>query len=96
VPEASRAAARREAGLCTACGTGEPAEGRGKCEACLVAARASAAARRDRAAAKGLCEACMRRKRAAGRGNRCGPCADKYLAVQNKRAKARRREASAT
>ncbi len=91
MPESARIAARREAGLCTACGTGKPAGGRAKCETCLDAARASSASRRERAAAKGLCEACMTRKRVKGRGNRCATCADKYLPRQLERAKKRRR-----
>ncbi len=90
MPDTARVAARRAAGLCTSCGAGPPEPGRSKCEACLASARAAAAERRELAARKGVCEACMRRKRAKGRGNRCTQCADRYLAAQLERERAKR------
>lgn len=91
MPDSSRAQLRRDAGLCVTCGQRDAATGRSKCDACLEAARSAAAERREHAAAKGLCEACLRRKRVPGRGNRCAACADKYVARQNERMRARRK-----
>lgn len=85
MPEADRRAARLEAGLCAECGVVAHVEGRTRCEGCLARARQLAAERRELAARRGICEACMRRKVSAGRGRRCAPCADRYLARQLER-----------
>lgn len=90
MPEAERSAARRAAGLCVTCGVEEAEPGRSRGPACAERAREQAAERRALAAKKGLCEACMSRKRAKGRGNRCAICADKYLAAQLERDRAKR------
>lgn len=90
MPESSRYSARVEAGLCGACGRRKHRRGRSTCKVCAAAKNAQAAERRERAAARGLCEACMAAPRVEGRGNRCDPCADRYLVGQRKRDRARR------
>lgn len=90
MPESDRVKERRAAGLCTSCGQEEALPGRTRGERCAKAAREAEAERRERAAKSGLCEACMRSQRAPGRGNRCDPCADKYLEKQLERDRARR------
>lgn len=76
---------RLAAGLCAECGVAKHQEGRTRCVDCAERARQAAALRREIARRRGLCEACMRTPRAPGRGNRCRPCADKYLRAQLER-----------
>ena len=82
-PEASRKAARagdkrrrrarREAGLCTSCGSRPPADGGSVCEPCREARRAGDRRRHAERRAAGLCTRCARP--AFGGSSRCGRCA---------------------
>lgn len=92
MPSKERRLARLEDGMCAACGAEPHAQDRTKCQDCLNVASEAAAERRAYARKRGLCEACMTHKASAGRGRRCNECADKYLAVQLKRERAKRAE----
>ena len=64
-----RRRARREAGLCTRCGTNPPAEGRSVCEPCRKAMRATERARYAARRAAGVCVRCA--EPAIGGSSRC-------------------------
>lgn len=91
MPDHDRIETRKADGVCVACGSDAPVADRVKCERCLAVGRADAAQRRLIAAKKRLCEACMTRKAVPGRGKRCAECADRYLARQLERARAKRK-----
>ena len=97
-PERCRRAARagdrqrrkawRDAGLCTSCGRGRPADGRFVCEPCGDAARAAA---RARYAARRAARVCVRCKQpAVGGSSRCSRCS----ALEAERASPVRRSAA--
>lgn len=74
MPEAIRYIARRDAGLCVACGTGEPVPGGLKCEPCLEDGADREAERRREREEAGLCQICGAHPPAAGGRKSCDPC----------------------
>ena len=90
MPDATRRAARLEAGLCAACGVEPHEEGRTRCKGCGERQREQDAQRRADARKRGLCDACGKRRAAKGRGQRCNACADKYLVKQLERDRVKR------
>lgn len=84
MPELSRYQARREAGLCTMCGT-EPAEpDRSRCAACAKKVTRYERDRRAGRVAKNRCPTCGERPPEKGRRD-CRPCLDRYAGYMRKR-----------
>ena len=83
-----RRRARREAGLCTRCGSNPPAEGRSVCEPCREAMRATERARYAARKAVGVCVRCA--EPAIGGSSRCA----RHAALEAERVSPERRSAT--
>lgn len=79
MPELTRYQARREAGLCTMCGTTEAEPDRSRCSSCRKKVIKYERGRRAERTANGRCPTCGERPPARGRRD-CQPCLDRYTA----------------
>jgi uncharacterized CHY-type Zn-finger protein len=86
MPELSRYQARREAGLCTMCGTEEVESDRVRCGACRKHVTRAERVRREERVARGRCRTCGARPPEKGRRD-CRPCLDRYAGYMRQRAK---------
>lgn len=77
MPELSRYKARREAGLCTMCGTDEAEKGRSRCTPCRKKVIKYERLRREERVAKGRCRTCGDRPPEKDHRD-CRPCLDRY------------------